>query len=208
MIHSNCQSAMNKRSEINSLIDAQNPHILALTEFGASKEVRDGDVGIKVFALYRGNHSDGCGGLGKGAALYVKDSLNHSPCPAMEDVAFDCSAWSIIKLARNRTLLVGVVYRSPNSMDENNLNLLNLLRAAAATHCDFLTICGDFNLPLIDWSVGRSLESENALSFKFVEVIEDLSLYQHAHSPTRFRGSQKSCLDLILTKEDNMVRSS
>ena len=80
MIHSNCQSAMNKRSEINSLIDAQNPHILALTEFGASKEVRDGDVGIKVFALYRGNHSDGCGGLGKGATLYVKVSLNHSPC--------------------------------------------------------------------------------------------------------------------------------
>ena len=41
IIHSNCQSAMNKRSEIMNLIDAQNMHVLALTEFGASDAISD-----------------------------------------------------------------------------------------------------------------------------------------------------------------------
>ena len=75
VIHSNCQSAMNKRSEVSGLIDEQNPHVLALTEFGAASCVSDGELGIEGYALYRGNHSSGDGGLGKGAALYVKKSL-------------------------------------------------------------------------------------------------------------------------------------
>jgi hypothetical protein len=37
----------------------------------------------------------------------------------MDERAFDCSTWSFIKLAENKTLLCGVVYRSPNSNDEN-----------------------------------------------------------------------------------------
>lgn len=71
-IHSNCQSAMNKGSEISSLIDEQKPHILALTEFGAGSGVTDGELSIDGYTLYRCNHSSGERGLGKGAAIYVK----------------------------------------------------------------------------------------------------------------------------------------
>ena len=39
VIHSNCQSAMNKRSEVNGLIDTHDPHILSLTEFGAASDI-------------------------------------------------------------------------------------------------------------------------------------------------------------------------
>ena len=44
VIHANCQSAMNKRSEICTLIDSENPHVLTLTEFGASSGVSDGPM--------------------------------------------------------------------------------------------------------------------------------------------------------------------
>ena len=196
---------MNKRSEIRDLVDVEKPHILALTEFGASDAVGDAELGIEGYTLYRGNHSDGSGGPGKGVALYISDSLNHSASPAMDELAFDCSAWSYIKLAENKTLLFGVVYRSPNSTEANNRNLLQLLQVAAAANCKYLTVCGDYNLPSIDWSVYQSLESENAFSSEFVQVMEELSLFQHAKEPTRFRGTQNSCLDLIFTNEECMI---
>ena len=124
VIHCNCQSAINKRSEVVNLIDEQRPHILALTEFGASSSITDEELGIKGYTLYRGDHSDGKGGPGKGAALYVSNVLNHSAAPMIDKLKFDCSAWSIVKIDKNKSLLIGVVYRSPNSTPENNLNLL------------------------------------------------------------------------------------
>ena len=69
VIHSNCQSAMNKRSEILDLVNNERPHVLALTEFGASGDMNDGELGIDGYTLYRGDHSDGKGGLGRGVAL-------------------------------------------------------------------------------------------------------------------------------------------
>ena len=205
VIHANCQSAMNKRSEVVDLVDTQKPEILALTEFGASDAILDNELGIEGYTLYRKNHSDGGGGPGKGVALYVKNSLNHSAAPAMEEYSFDCSAWSLIKLAGDKSLLFGVVYRSPSATSENNQNLLTLLQATATMKYEYLTICGDFNLPLIDWSSGRSLESENAFSSDFLKTTEELSLFQHVKTQTRFRGNQKSCLDLVFTNEEGMV---
>ena len=51
MIHTNCQSGMNKRSEINDPVDSRKPHILALTEFGASKAVMDSELGVQGYTL-------------------------------------------------------------------------------------------------------------------------------------------------------------
>jgi hypothetical protein len=187
------------------LIEAQKPHVLALTEFGASNAMEEGELGIEGYTLYRRNHSDGKGGPGKGVAMYVSNQLDHSAAPTLERVDFNCSAWSNIKLAENKTLLVGVVYRSPNSVEQNNQQLLTLLRAASSIKCEYLNICGDFNLPSIDWNVSQSREAENAFSSTFVEEIEEQNLFQHARSSTRFRGSQSSCLDLVFTNEEGMI---
>ena len=196
---------MNKRSEISDLVDAEKPHILALTEFGASGAVMDSELGIEGYSLYRGNHSDGKGGLGRGTALYISNSLNHSACPLFDNVEFDCSAWSVIKLTGNQSLLVGVVYRSPNSPDQNNQNLLTILGIAATARYSQLVICGDFNLPLIDWNSQRSLDTEMSFTSKFIGAVEDYGWYQHVRTSTRFRNKQSSCLDLVFTNEENMV---
>ena len=123
IVHTNCQSAMNKKSEIHDLIDANKPHVLALTEFGAASSVKDNELGIDGYTLYRGDHSDGKGGLGKGVGMYVHNSLNHSACPYFDNIVFDCSTWSVIKLKNNKSLLLGAVYRSPNLNEKNNQKL-------------------------------------------------------------------------------------
>ena len=196
---------MNKRSEIHDLVTDQQPHILALTEFGAAKDVNDGELGIEGYSVYRGNHSDGGGGLGKGVALYIKNTLNHSACPLFDAVSFDCSSWSTILLSDSKRLLVGVVYRSPNSPDENNTKMLDIMRITATAKFDYLLVCGDFNLPRIDWSVNQCLDSVNSFSAEFMDTVEDMNWFQHSKNDTRFRGKQSSCLDLIFTNEENMI---
>ena len=205
IIHSNCQSAMNKRSEIRDLVDDQQPHVLALTEFGAAKEVGDGELGIESYTIYRGNHSDGGGGPGRGVALYIKDTLNHSACPIFDAVSFDCSTWSTVLLSEGKKLLVGVVYRSPNSPDKNNHAMLEVLRKASAEKFDYLLVCGDFNLPRIDWNVHQCSDSETSFSTLFMEEVENHGWFQHSKKDTRFRGTQSSCLDLIFTNEKEMI---
>ena len=137
--------------------------------------------------------------------MYVHNSLNHSACPNFDDLWFDCSAWSVIKLKDNKSLLLGAVYRSPNSSVEKNQKLLTMLRRASTMKNDYLMICGDFNLPLIDWNSHQSRDAENSLSNLFLEMVEDQNWFQHVKNSTRFRGSQNSCLDLILTNEEYMV---
>ena len=196
---------MNKRSEISDFIELEKPHILALTEFGAPKTVDDGELGFEGYTLYRGDHSDGSGGPGKGAALYVQNRLNHAAIPEFDNVHFDCSAWSIVKLADNTSLLVGVVYRSPNSSAQNNENLLRLLRKAFTSNFDHIMLCGDFNLPLIEWNVKQCLDSQLSFTSNFLTVVEDLGIFQHVRESTRFRGQQNSCPDLVFTNEESMV---
>ena len=124
-IHTNCQSAMNKKGEIRELIDNHSPLVIGLTEFGAPSHIKDGELNTPDYSLYRGDHSSGEGGLGKGTALYVHDSLNHSACPSMEETNFDCTAWCQIRTCDDDIILVGVIYRSPNSPPQNNDNLSN-----------------------------------------------------------------------------------
>ena len=205
VIHSNCQSTMNKRSEINDLIDSLKPSILALTEFGASAAVPDCELGIEGYTLYRGNHSDGGGGLGRGAALYVADVLNHSACPLFDDAEFDCSVWSEIRLGSNKSLHVGVVYRSPKSACLNNQRLMAIMERAAAARHSHLMICGDFNLPRIDWENHQSTDAEGSFTSLFMDCIDNLGLYQHEGNSTRFRNTQNSCLDLVFTNEESMI---
>ena len=205
MIHTNCQSAMNKRSEILDLVNSEKPLILALTEFGAASTTLDSELGIQDYTIYRGDHSDGTGGLGKGAAMYVHNSLNHSACPTLENNDFDCAAWCVVKLKNDKIMLVGTVYRSPNSQEQNNENMLSMIAKATAMKHDFLVLCGDFNLPLIDWDANHCLDKEESFTAKFMEAMEDGSLVQHVQGSTRFRGEQNSCLDLVITNEEEMV---
>ena len=70
-IHTNCQSAMNKRDEVLELIHKHRPDVLALTEFGAGEEVQNGEINITGYTLYRKDHSDGKGGPGRGTVMYI-----------------------------------------------------------------------------------------------------------------------------------------
>lgn len=75
------------------------------------------------------------------------------PCSELNEIDFGESVWSIVKLNDDINLLVGIVYRSPNSENNNNEKLLKLLALIRnKVKITNVLIMGDFNLPEIDYN--------------------------------------------------------
>ena len=72
-----------------------------------------------------------------------------------------------------------------------------------------LLICGDFNLPDIEWTEGRgNITSDGASPYaeEFLICLDDKYLEQHVCFPTRYRDNQRpTCLDLVLTTDPTLV---
>lgn len=80
-------------------------------------------------------------------------------------------------------LLVGCIYKSPNS-DKENLSLLNkmIIEASQMKQFSHLLIMGDFNYPTLDWTNWNSNGDEEGDAF--MESIRDSFLYQHVEGYT------------------------
>lgn len=80
-------------------------------------------------------------------------------------------------------LLVGCIYKSPNS-DKENLSLLNkmIIEASQMKQFSHLLIMGDFNYPKLDWTNWNSNGDKEGDAF--MESIRDSFLYQHVEGYT------------------------
>ena len=98
------------------------------------------------------------------------------------------------------SFLFGLSYRPPSSSDDYFSSLAASLRKITPTS-DVL-LCGDFNLPAIDWSVSFPTSSDRSSS-RFCDILKDFFLFQLIRDPTR--GNH--ILDLLLTNDTNLVSS-
>ena len=90
----------------------------------------------------------------------------------------------------NRSVLIGCIYKSPNTSDTNKDKLIDLLRSPLIQSFNYVCIVGDFNYPDIDWSGGWSNSQDN----DFGECIRDSYLSQMVCNPTRKREGQRPSL--------------
>ena len=90
--------------------------------------------------------------------------------------------------------------RSPISSEENDGALNSVMgKMCSPAPGTFSHICvvGDFHFPWIRWSVTHAIPVERKEA-KFIDIIEEIYLYQHTNGPTRCRGDDMpSQLDLI-----------
>ncbi|WP_411016744.1 hypothetical protein, partial [Salmonella sp. s51944] len=93
-------------------------------------------------------------------------------------------------------LIIGVVYRSPNSTPANDLQLFNVIKVA--TKKEVIVMC-DFNYPDISWEGGVY----GSKGGEFYELLQDCFLHQHVPFPTR--GA--NILDLVLSSSPNIIRN-
>ena len=81
------------------------------------------------------------------------------------------------------------MYRSPNSIAENNA-FVNELLARMLEGRSHILIVGDFNHSKINWTIESTPRDLNHLASLFMEAIRDSFLVQHAVKPTHYRGDQ------------------
>ena len=87
--------------------------------------------------------------------MYFRDSLKFSRIDIDSVVHKDKIPNELIaveiQLKNNDKMLFSVVYRSPNSTSENNVNIQDVLKNLISKKFSHVCIVGDFNYPNINW---------------------------------------------------------
>ena len=180
------------------VISEVNPHIIAVTELKPKrlKSIELAEFSIPGYTLF----------LNKdpvlGAGLYMKNSLNAAECVELNDNNFHESVWCSFTGNDDETVLIGCIYKSPNSNDQNVENLHKLLIKAGSMKFDKICIVGDFNYPTVKWN-GEWTSTKDEI---FVDCIRDAFLHQMTLKPTRRREGQRPTLDdLVLVNDETLV---
>ena len=205
-VYTNADQLRNKMEELRTRTANTDPHIIGVTEVKpkiASFDITEPEIHIPGYNTFHNSLKTGDGN--RGCALYIKSNIDAQQVQLNEE--FSDSVWVEIKLVGNDKLLVGCIYRSPNSSNVNNKALRQVLVKATEMKYSHVLLTGDFNFPSINWltwSVNSTNEEDEAAMF--VEAARDGFLYQHIDQPTRIRGeNEPSCLDLVFTNEEGMV---
>jgi len=113
----------------------------------------------------------------------------------------------MVNLENKETLLLGAVYRSPNSTDINTRNLFTLLDAFSEVHCNYKLIVRDFNFPNINWTDWTTPHGVIHREFLFLECLRDNFLYQLVDDPTRYRhGQALNVLNLVIVDNPEFIK--
>ena len=193
-----------KKVELEYIIENSSPKIIGLTEIYPKNCVYDLDESAYHIENYDMFLSPI--GKGRGVILYTKKKLLAKLVTL--DTDFNESIWCKIHLDKTDQMLLGCIYRSPNSTTANSEQLTTLINKLHKEKYSHLLVVGDFNYREINWIDNSTTVSENHPATKFLECIRDAYLYQHLKEPTRVReNNEPSTLDLVLTNEESMVEN-
>ena len=68
----NARSIVNKKNELNIMVEDIDPHIIGITESCANTDITDAEIGLTGYVMFR---RDRMGRRGGGVILYVKESI-------------------------------------------------------------------------------------------------------------------------------------
>ena len=68
----NARSIINKKTELNIMVDDIKPHIIGITESWANNDITDAELGLEGYVMFR---KDRKGRRGGGVLLYIKESI-------------------------------------------------------------------------------------------------------------------------------------
>jgi len=142
-----------------------------------------------------------------GVILYVKTSMMASQCYELMSSGFKDSIWCVLPLNGKENILIGVIYRSPNSEEDNNDKLMEMLKSIKLSNNKCLLLMGDLYFPDINFDEYTAGRNEKSTSFKFFKWTQDTFLEQHIKFNTRYRiGQSPSLLNLVFTDMEEMIK--
>ena len=143
---------------------------------------------------------------GRGTLLFIKNTLEYITLSQYEDV-FSPSTICKISIDKSSDIILGVIYRSPSSTEEDSQKLNNLIDQISEKYCKKnIVLVGDFNYKEIDWKKDMCEKNDSHIASKFLECIHRNYLEQLIEEDTHHRGDQTpSLIDLILTNQKEIV---
>ena len=196
MLYTNADTFVNKRHELKIVIDnlKNKPQVIAITEVNSKKgdSLSIAELKLEGYNLYTNNLEK----VSRGVLIYVEQSLKSQQI--FSDNEFE--EYVLVKInGLEEQIVVGNVYRSPNSSSENDNNMFTFIEECCESNKGKLVIMGDFNYPDIDWV---KLSANQIKSNKFIDVLQENFLIQNVLQYTRARGSDNPhVLDLVLSND-------
>ena len=140
VIYTNVDVFNNKKEELDSIIATNDPDLIRMVDLfpkTGNFVFHACEYNIKYNKSYYSNN--------KNSSYVCKKSLPSS-CGIIADMDFEESAWCSIKLKTGDRLLLGCIYRSLNSSEENDSKLLDLLKKIISKAIFTLAGCGRLQL--------------------------------------------------------------
>ena len=187
----NARSIINKKTELNIMVDDIKPHIIGITESWANNDITNAELGLEGYVMFR---KDIIGRRGGGVLLYIKDTIPAYEVQLHEEADCNEAIWCNL-VTGHTTVIIGVVYRCPNITKQNNDKIHNAINEVSKGDC---IIVGDFNHGNIKWD---TLQSTGVEDSTFYCLVQDNFLTQHVLEPTR----AARVFDIVLFSQKEFV---
>ena len=119
----NARSIINKKDELNIMVDDIKSHIIGITESWANNDITDAELGLEGYAMFR---KDRMGRRGGGVLLYINDTIPAYEVQLQEEAYCNEAIWCKL-VTGHTTVTIGVVYRCPNINNQNNEKIHNAI---------------------------------------------------------------------------------
>ena len=183
----NARSIINKKTELNIMVDDIKPHVIGITESWANNDITDAELGLEGYVM-------GMGRRGGGVLLYIKETIPAYEVQLQEEADCKEALWCNL-VTGHTTTTIGVVYRCPNITIQNNEIIHNAISEVSKGDC---IIMGDFNHGNIKWDSQQSTGVEDQM---FLCLVQDNFLTQHVLEPTR----AAIVFDIVLSSQEEFV---
>ena len=140
---------INKKTELNIMVDDIKPHIIGITESWANNDITNAELGLEGYVMFR---KDRIGRRGGVVLLYIKETIPAYEVQLHEEADCNEAIWCNL-VTGHTTVIIGVVYRCPNITKQNNEKIHNAINEVSKGDC---IIMGDFNHGNIKWDTLQS----------------------------------------------------
>ena len=86
----NVRSIVNKKNELNIMVEDINPHIIGITKLWANKDISDAELGLTGYIMFR---KDRTRRKGEGIILYIKESIQAHKIKLEREANCDEAVW-------------------------------------------------------------------------------------------------------------------
>lgn len=203
-MYTNADSLLGKRDLLRLRIEAFQPDIVAITEL-LPKNRTNNTINTEVEFQLEGFQNFYGANNKRGVMICVSNHIKAQKLEELTNNKHEEQVWCILKIQNGPDLLIGCMYHSPNSTQENFDTMLNHINEVCKDHNRaHIVIMGDFNRPDIDW-VNYNGKSDRDI--KFIETLQDNFLTQFLDQPTRHRQGQKPNIDdLLISNHEDIIQ--